>query len=90
MSEQIKKSGKYALYLHDFTNKLIAGSISREEVIEAHKKLAGSKPKDFISAVDLLVQKQPVTVELKKGINKMLNVQSDECIAINKTQDFIA
>jgi len=74
MSEQLYKPGKYALFLFDFTNKLIAGAISREEVVEAHEKLALSKPKDFVSAVDLLVQKKAVSLEMKKGINKMLNV----------------
>lgn len=74
MSEQLYKPGKHALFLFDFTNKLVAGPVSREEVAEAHEQLSDSKPKDFIAAVDLLVQEQPVSVQMKKGINKMLNV----------------
>lgn len=74
MSEQLYKAGKDAKYIFDFTNKLIAGNINKADVLEAHDKLALSKPKDFISAVDLLVQKQPVSLKTKKGINKMLNV----------------
>jgi DUF438 domain-containing protein len=74
MSEQLYQPGANALFLYDFTNKLIAGSVSRDEVVEAHNILSDSTPKDFISAVDLLAQKQPVSTKMKKGINKMLNV----------------
>ena len=74
MSEQLYKPGANARFLFDFTNKLINGKVSREDVLAAHVALAGSKPKDFISAVDLLVENRPVSIEMKKGINKMLNV----------------
>lgn len=74
MSEQLYKPGKNALLIADFTSRLIAGPLNRDEVVETSDKLSESKPKDFISAIDLLVQGKPVSTDMKKGINKMLNV----------------
>jgi len=74
MSEQLFTPGKKALLLSDFMISLMDGKVSREQVIAIQGKLAGSTPKDFISAVDHLVQQRPVTFEMKKAVNKMLNV----------------
>lgn len=74
MSEQLYKPSKNALLIADFTSRLIAGPLSRDEVVKTSDKLSESKPTDFISAIDLLVKEQPVSTEMKKGINKMLNV----------------
>lgn len=74
MSEQLYQPRKNAVIIFDFTNKLINSKVSREEVVKVQAKLHDSTPKDFIAAVDLLVQNNPVSNKMKSGINKMLNV----------------
>ena len=74
MSEQLYKPGKNAQLLAEFTQKLIAGPTNKEQVNNVLTELVTSKPKDFIAAVDIVVQHTGVSPEMKKGINKMLNV----------------
>lgn len=74
MSEQLYQPGRNALIIFEFTNKLISSKVSRQDVVEVQTKLNSSTPKDFIAAVDLLIQHEPVSDKMKSGINKMLNV----------------
>jgi len=86
MSEQLHKQNQNVLILSDFTSKLIKGKVSKEEVIAIQEKLTDAVPMDFIAAVDHLVQQQPVTDELKVGINKMLNVFYTYLSSLQKPQ----
>lgn len=74
MSELLHKPSDKAYLIFDLTTKLIEGKISRSEVVEIQDRLLDAIPMDFINAVDLLVQKEPVNAKLKTGINKMLNI----------------
>jgi len=74
MSEYLQKPHQRAELICGFTERLILGKVNREQVLEIFSACTEAHPNDFVAAVDLLVKKFPVTDDLKKGINKMLNV----------------
>lgn len=74
MSEYLQSPGKEALQLASFIQSLIEGKAGKAEVVDIQKELADAGPEVFISAVDYVVKEAPVTLEMKKGISKMLNV----------------
>jgi hypothetical protein len=74
MSEYLHKPHHKAELICGFTENLIYKKVNKEQVLAILSACAEAHPHDFIAAVDLLVKKFPVTDDLKKGINKMLNV----------------
>ena len=74
MSEQLYEPNRDALIISKFTDKLMKGKVSREEANAMLETLKDARAEDFISGVDLLVQQHTVSREMKKGINKLLNL----------------
>ena len=74
MSEQLYKPKREAVIISEFTAKLMKGKVSREEANAILETLKDAQAGDFIAGVDLLVQQQDVSWEMKKGINKLLNL----------------
>jgi DUF438 domain-containing protein len=74
MSEQLYTPNREARIISEFTLKLMQGKVSREEANAIQETLKNAQAADFIAGVDLLVQQQPVSLEMKKGINKLLNL----------------
>jgi len=74
MSEQLYKPNREALIISDFTVRLMKGKVSREEATTMQETLKDALAEDFIAGINLLVQQQPVSTEMKKGINKLLNL----------------
>ena len=74
MSEQLYTPNREARIISEFTLKLMQGKVSREEANAIQETLKEAQAEDFIAGVDLLVQQQPVSTEMKKGINKLLNL----------------
>ncbi len=74
MSEQLFKPSRTSQIISEFTLKLMQGKVSREEANATQETLKDAQAEDFIAGVDLLVQQQPVSTEMKKGINKLLNL----------------
>ena len=74
MSEQLYAPNREAKIISDFTLQLMQGKVSRDEANAIQETLKDAQAEDFIAGVDLLVQQQPVSTEMKKGINKLLNL----------------
>lgn len=74
MSEQLYEPSQEALIISEFTTRLMKGKVSREEANAMLETLKDAQAGDFIAGVDLLVQQQTVSWEMKKGINKLLNL----------------
>ena len=74
MSEYLHNPKSQALILAAFTLELMESKTNREGVEKMHEMLADAGPRVFITAVDEVVRQKSVTFEVKKGINKMLNV----------------
>ncbi len=74
MSEYLQSLKSQALILAAFTLELMEAKTNRAGVEKMHEMLADAGPRVFISAVDEVVKQKSVTPEVKKGINKMLNV----------------
>jgi len=74
MSEQLYEPNREAVIISEFTVKLMKGKVSREEANAILETLKDAQVEDFIAGVNLLVQQQAVSREMKKGINKLLNL----------------
>jgi len=74
MSEYLQSPQSQALILAAFTLELMETKTNKEGVEKMHEMLADAGPRVFISAVDQVIEQKSVTPEVKKGINKMLNV----------------
>jgi len=74
MSEYLQSPKSQALILAAFTLELMETKTNKAGVAKMHEMLADAGPRVFISAVDQVLKQKPVSPELKKGINKMLNV----------------
>lgn len=74
MSEYLQSPKSQALILAAFTLELMEANTNKTGVEKMHEMLADAGPRVFITAVDEVVKQKSVTPEVKKGINKMLNV----------------
>ncbi len=74
MSEYLQSPKSQALILAAFTLELMESKTNKAGVEKMHEMLADAGPRVFISAVDQVVEQKSVSHEVKKGINKMLNV----------------
>ena len=74
MSEYLQSLKSQALILAAFTLELMESKTNKAGVEKMHEMLTDAGPRVFISAVDQVVEQKSVTTDVKKGINKMLNV----------------
>ncbi len=74
MSEYLQSPKSQALILAAFTLELMESKTNKAGVKKMHEMLADAGPRVFVDAVDQVLKQKPVSREVKKGINKMLNV----------------